>query len=513
MVAEQHQLVALRDDADVAHLAAPLDRAHVGLDGVVAEVGAAEERPAALGERERVLGELDQHLAAVEIAHRELAGGVDPVRRRRLAAVLEVERPGQIGDDADARRAATAPRRVALTSPACAPAAAVGGELAVGDRALQVLRASRSPAPASATGVAVRVEGPDRQRDRLARLQDQLGRRDQQRRRRPAAAGAAARPRPAAPAAAAPARPSARSRRVASIDVDVDAAARDGRRRDDLLRTSCGVPSQILSRISRLVGVRPDDVELAALPCSRCRHTACRRRAPARPSAIVPSVSLPQLLAGLDVEREQHAAVVEQVDALAVGHRRRVAGLHAAHDPARVLVGQRALRRRRHRREHAHLAADRCSPRCGVTMTSSPTTSAAVLRPRLLTCQFHTGSPVATFSACIAPSLPPEKNIRDAVDVGDERIGVDGVGRPPFGRADPDASGRWSCRSAMKRCAPPAYWPQTNVRPLTITWSPSMIGDDMRPPCVVHMPNSSASERSHSSLPSVSTATSAGRCR
>ena len=47
-----------------------------------------------------------------------------------------------------------------------------------------------------------------------------------------------------------------------------------------------------------------------------------------------------------------------------------------------------------------------------VTITSSPTTSAAVLRPRLLTSQFQTGSPVATFSACIAPSLPPEKNIR-----------------------------------------------------------------------------------------------------
>ena len=55
----------------------------------------------------------------------------------------------------------------------------------------------------------------------------------------------------------------------------------------------------------------------------------------------------------------------------------------------------------------------------------------------------------------------------------------------------------------MKRCAPPACWPQPNVSPLTITWSPSMIGDDMRPPCVVHMPNSSASERSHSSLPSL----------
>ena len=47
-----------------------------------------------------------------------------------------------------------------------------------------------------------------------------------------------------------------------------------------------------------------------------------------------------------------------------------------------------------------------------VTMTSGPTISAAVFRPRLLTCQFQTGSPVATLSACIAPSLPPEKNIR-----------------------------------------------------------------------------------------------------
>ena len=28
-----------------------------------------------------------------------------------------------------------------------------------------------------------------------------------------------------------------------------------------------------------------------------------------------------------------------------------------------------------------------------------------------------------------------------------------------------------------------------------------MIGDDMRPPCVVHMPTSSASDRSHSTLP------------
>src|SRR5574338_1418766 len=51
-------------------------------------------------------------------------------------------------------------------------------------------------------------------------------------------------------------------------------------------------------------------------------------------------------------------------------------------------------------------------------------------------------------------------------------------------------------------CAPPAIVPQPKVRPLTINWLPSTIGDDMRPPCVVHMPNSSLSDRSQSSLPS-----------
>ena len=47
-----------------------------------------------------------------------------------------------------------------------------------------------------------------------------------------------------------------------------------------------------------------------------------------------------------------------------------------------------------------------------VTITSGPTISADVFSPRLLTFQCHTGSPVAIFSACMAPSLPPEKNSR-----------------------------------------------------------------------------------------------------
>src|SRR3954467_14638750 len=56
--------------------------------------------------------------------------------------------------------------------------------------------------------------------------------------------------------------------------------------------------------------------------------------------------------------------------------------------------------------------------------------------------------------------------------------------------------------SEMNRCAPPAYCPQLNVMPLTISCLPSMIGLDIRPPCVVHIPISSASDRSHSTRPS-----------
>ena len=43
--------------------------------------------------------------------------------------------------------------------------------------------------------------------------------------------------------------------------------------------------------------------------------------------------------------------------------------------------------------------------------------------------------------------------------------------------------------------------PQLEIAALTITRSPSMIGDVVRPPCVVKAANSSPIERSHSSLP------------
>ena len=73
MIAEEDELVTLRDDPDVAHQAAALHPANVGLDRVVAHLGRAEERPAPLGEREVVLRQLDEHLAAIEVAHGELA--------------------------------------------------------------------------------------------------------------------------------------------------------------------------------------------------------------------------------------------------------------------------------------------------------------------------------------------------------------------------------------------------------------------------------------------------------
>ncbi len=47
-----------------------------------------------------------------------------------------------------------------------------------------------------------------------------------------------------------------------------------------------------------------------------------------------------------------------------------------------------------------------------LTITSEPTTNAAVLRPRLLTSHCQTDWPVATVIACMAPSLPPVKKVR-----------------------------------------------------------------------------------------------------
>src|SRR5437773_9063969 len=56
---------------------------------------------------------------------------------------------------------------------------------------------------------------------------------------------------------------------------------------------------------------------------------------------------------------------------------------------------------------------------------------------------------------------------------------------------------------AMKRCERFAIAPQVDVGVLTITRLPSMIGETVRPPCVVKGENSSVIERSQSFLPSL----------
>src|SRR5580692_3272171 len=55
---------------------------------------------------------------------------------------------------------------------------------------------------------------------------------------------------------------------------------------------------------------------------------------------------------------------------------------------------------------------------------------------------------------------------------------------------------------AMKRCERFAIVPQVDTGELTITRSPSIRGDMVRPPWVVNAPNSSPTERSQSFLPS-----------
>ena len=181
VVAEDDELVTLRDDADVAHQAAALHPANVGLDRVVAHLRRAEERPAPLGEREVVFRQLDQHLAAVEIAHRELVRGVRPLWRRHRAAVLEVEAPRQIGDDADAGRPDDGTDR-GLTSPACAPAAGSAVNLPSVTVPFRFSTAHVA-GPGMRDRRAARIERPRGQRNGFTRFQDELGGRHEQRRR------------------------------------------------------------------------------------------------------------------------------------------------------------------------------------------------------------------------------------------------------------------------------------------------------------------------------------------
>src|ERR1051325_2364225 len=62
--------------------------------------------------------------------------------------------------------------------------------------------------------------------------------------------------------------------------------------------------------------------------------------------------------------------------------------------------------------------------------------------------------------------------------------------------------------SAMKRCERFAIEPHVEVGVLTMTSLPSIMGDTVRPPCVVKGENSSVIERSHSFFPSFDSAVS-----
>ena len=97
----------------------------------------AHEHAAALREREGILGELHQHFVAIERAHGKLAGRVDPVCRRCVAAGLEVVCPREIGDDPDTCGAADrADRR--FDEPGLSARCGIGREGAARDRALEV---------------------------------------------------------------------------------------------------------------------------------------------------------------------------------------------------------------------------------------------------------------------------------------------------------------------------------------------------------------------------------------
>jgi hypothetical protein len=176
-----------------------------------------------------------------------------------------------------------------------------------------------------------------------------------------------------------------------SIDVTIDAPARDHRRGDDELGGLPACPSQSSSRISGPWSRRADDVELAArIPgVLRRRCTACRRPAPVTPWRWSRSDSLQSRSPVFTSKANSTPPLSSDVQPLAVAHGRRESHLHASHDPACVLVGQRALRIGRYRGHHAHLAGADVLLAVRDDDVGSRPCSAAVLRPRWLTRQLQ----------------------------------------------------------------------------------------------------------------------------
>src|SRR5262249_6211555 len=140
------------------------------------------------------------------------------------------------------------------------------------------------------------------------------------------------------------------------------------------------------------------------------------------------------------------------------------------------------------------------------TTTVVPFTTTPVLIARLAATKLQTFSPVCGFIAWIAPSPVPAMRSRMPLIVAIVGIAYAvSYGRPPGDATQTISPVRLS--SAMKRCARLAWPPQLEIAALTITRSPSTIGDIVRPPCVVNAANSSPTERCQSSLPLLSSAT------
>ena len=136
------------------------------------------------------------------------------------------------------------------------------------------------------------------------------------------------------------------------------------------------------------------------------------------------------------------------------------------------------------------------------TITLVPLTTTPVLMARLAAMKLQTFSPVCGLIACTAPSPLPEMSSRSPLIVAMSRRGVVRVVRTAAWRRHVDDL----ARALVERDE--AVLPGGERAPVrhggadTMTRSPSMRGDAVRPPWVVKAANSSPTERCQRSLPS-----------
>ena len=134
-------------------------------------------------------------------------------------------------------------------------------------------------------------------------------------------------------------------------------------------------------------------------------------------------------------------------------------------------------------------------------MTVLPLTTTPVLMARFAATKLQTFSPVCGLMAWMPPS--PRPTISSRVPLIVAMYGAAyavSYGRPPGFETYTMSPVR--LLSAMMRCERAACVPQFDTAALTMTRSPSMIGDIVRPPCVVKAANSSPIDRCQSGLPS-----------